>query len=146
MVFAIYQHGLAIGIHVPPQSWTHPPTSLPFPCPSSLSQSTGFGCPASCIELTLGICFAYGNIHVSMLFSQIIPPSPFPTESKSLFSAFFPYILSASASVSLPSPSPFSLLLPCPLPPFSLSVFFLFPTPPSLLLPLVFLGQIIFIF
>ena len=31
------------------------------------------------------ICFAYGNIHVSMLFSQIIPPSSSPTESKSLF-------------------------------------------------------------
>ena len=31
------------------------------------------------------IYFTYCNIHVSMLFSQIIPPSPFPTESKSLF-------------------------------------------------------------
>ena len=33
----------------------------------------------------LVICFIYGNIHVPMLFSQIIPPLPFPTESKRLF-------------------------------------------------------------
>ena len=50
-----------------------------------LSQCTGFECPASCIELGLVIYFIYGNIHVSMLFSQIIPLSPSPTESKSLF-------------------------------------------------------------
>ena len=37
------------------------------------------------IELGLVIYFAYGNIHVSMLFSQIIPHSPSRTESKSLF-------------------------------------------------------------
>ena len=67
------------GVHVS----THPPPSPPHL--SGLSQSTGFECPASCIELALVICFTYGNIHVSMLFSQIIPPSPSPTESKSLF-------------------------------------------------------------
>ena len=40
---------------------------------------------ASCIKLAWVIYFTYGNIHVSMLFSQIIPPSSSPTESKSLF-------------------------------------------------------------
>ena len=63
-----------------------PPPSLPHP--SGLSQTTCFGCPASCIELALAIYFTYGNVHVSMLFSQIIPPSPSPTESKSLFFFF----------------------------------------------------------
>ena len=33
----------------------------------------------------LTIYFTYGNIHVSMLFSQITPPSFSPTEFKSLF-------------------------------------------------------------
>ena len=80
MVFAKHQHELVVGIQVSP----YPPTSLP-PYPSRLSQSTGFGYLASCIELALVICFTYGNVYVSMLFSQIIPPSPFPTESKSLF-------------------------------------------------------------
>ena len=52
---------------------------------AGLFQCTGFECPVSCIELGLVIYFTYGNIHVSMLFSRIIPPSPSPTESKSLF-------------------------------------------------------------
>ena len=54
-----------------------PPTLSPLPSsspphPSRLSQSTSFGCPASCIKLALVIYFTYGNIHVLMLFSQII--------------------------------------------------------------------------
>ena len=67
-----------------PPSWTPLPPPSP-PHPSGLLQSTIFGCPASCIDLALVIYFTYGNIHVSMLFSQILPPLPSPTESKSLF-------------------------------------------------------------
>ena len=66
-----------------PPSWTPLPPSFP-PYPSGLSQSTSFGCPASCIKLALVICFTYGNIHVSMLFSHIIPPSPLPHSQKSV--------------------------------------------------------------
>ena len=61
---------------LPPPSTSHP---------SGLSQCTSFECPVSCIELELVIYFTYGNIHVSILFSQIIPPSPSTTESKRLF-------------------------------------------------------------
>ena len=39
----------------------------------------------SCIQPGLVICFTLNNKHVSMLFSQNIPPSPSPTECKSLF-------------------------------------------------------------
>ena len=39
----------------------------------------------SCIQHGLVICFTLDNIHISMLFSQNIPPSPSPTESKILF-------------------------------------------------------------
>jgi len=39
-----------------PPSWTPlPPPSLPYP--SGLSQSPGFGCPASCMELNTGHVF-----------------------------------------------------------------------------------------
>ena len=67
-----------------------PPTSSPLH-PSGLSQSTSSGCSALCIKLELVIYLIYGNIAVSMLFSQIIPPFPSPAESKILF---FTYVVS----------------------------------------------------
>ena len=81
----MYQYESAIGIHVSPLSQTPlhlPPHPIP---PARLSQSTGFGCPALLIKLPLAIYFTYGNVYVSALFFQIIPPSPSPTESKSPF-------------------------------------------------------------
>ena len=73
-----------------PQVYMYPPILHPYstylpPHPSGLSQSTSFECSASSIKLALVIYFIHGNIHVSMLFSQIIPPLPSPIESKSLF-------------------------------------------------------------
>ena len=53
--------------------------------PSGSSQCTSPEHPVSCIEPGLAICFTYDIIHVSMPSSQIIPPSPSPTESKRLF-------------------------------------------------------------
>ena len=61
-----------------------PPASLPIPSlwvipvhqPRAL---------VSCIQPGLAICFTLDNIYALMLFSQIIPPSLSPIESKSLF-------------------------------------------------------------
>ena len=84
MVFAIHQHESATGIRVYPPSGTRllPPSP---PQPSGLSQSTGFGCPASCTKLALVIYFIYGNVHILMVSPQIIPPLPSLAESKCLF-------------------------------------------------------------
>ena len=66
----------------------HPEPSLLPPSlyhPSGSSWCTSPKHPVSCIEPGLAIRFFYDIIHVSMPFSQIIPPSPSPTESKRLF-------------------------------------------------------------
>ena len=39
--------------------------------PSWLSQSTGFECPASCIELALVIYFIYGNVRALLSRSVV---------------------------------------------------------------------------
>ena len=65
-------------------SWTLLPPPSPYP-PSGSSQCTSPKHPVSFIEPGLETRFIYDIIHVSMPFSQIIPPSPSPTESKRLF-------------------------------------------------------------
>ena len=66
----------------------------PEPAPASLSTRSLGVIPVhhlwalvSCIQPGLVVCFTLDNVHISMLFSQIIPPSPSPIESKSLFYA-----------------------------------------------------------
>ena len=83
MVFGIHWHESAMELHVFP---------IPIPTPTSLSTRSLCVIPVhqaralvSCIQPGLVICFTIDNIHVSMLISQNIPPSPSPTESKSLF-------------------------------------------------------------
>ena len=81
--FAIHQHESATGVHV---FLILNPLPPPFPYhPSGSSQCTSPEHPVSCIKPGLAIHFTYDIIHVSMPFSQIIPASPSPTESKSLF-------------------------------------------------------------
>ena len=73
LVFAIHQYECMPQVYMcPPTSWTPLPPPSP-PHPSGLSQSTGF---------ELAIYFTYRNVLVSMLFSQIIPPSPSPMSPK----------------------------------------------------------------
>ena len=81
--FAVHWHESTMGVHAFP-NMNPPPTSLPI---TSLwvSPCTSPKHAVSCIGHRLVIRFLHDSIHVSMPFSQIIPPSPSPTESKSLF-------------------------------------------------------------
>ena len=71
-------------VYMSSQPWTPLPSPYPYHLSGS-SQCTSPKHPVSCIEPRLAIHFLHDSIHVSMPFSQIIPPSPSPTESKSLF-------------------------------------------------------------
>jgi len=53
--------------------------------PSGSSQCSSPRHPVSCIEPGLASRFIHDILHVSMPFSQIIPPSPSPIESIRLF-------------------------------------------------------------
>ena len=90
--FAIHQHESTMGIHVFP-ILNPPPSPSPYH-PSGSSQCTSPEHPVSCIESGLEIHFTYDNIHVSMPFSQIMPPSPSPTESKRLLYTSMSLLLS----------------------------------------------------
>ena len=69
-------HGFTCIPHPDPPSYL-PPHPIPLGHPSAQAL-------VSCIQPGLAFCFTLDNIHVSILFSQIIPPSPSPIESKSL--------------------------------------------------------------
>ena len=71
-------------VYMSSQSWTPLPPLSSYHLSGS-SQCTSPQHPVSCIEPRLAIHFLHDSIHVSMSFSQITPPSPSPTESKSLF-------------------------------------------------------------
>ena len=73
--FAIHQHESTMGVQVFP--------TLNPNHPSGSSKCTSPKHPVSCIKPGLAIRFLYDIIHVSMPFSQIIPPST--TETKRRF-------------------------------------------------------------
>ena len=77
--FAIHHHESSTGVHVFPIV-NQPPHTIPLGHPSAPALSILY----HALNL-VAIRFIYDNIHVSMPFSQMIPPSPSPTESKRLF-------------------------------------------------------------
>ena len=86
-------------VYMSSQSWT----PLPPPTPYHLSGSspcTSPKHPVSCIEHRLAIRSLHDSIHVSVPFSQIIPPSPSPSESKSsLYTCVFFAVLHTGSSL-----------------------------------------------
>ena len=83
VVFALHQHESAMGAYVSPHP--EPPAQ---PLPLGYPRAPALSALLHGSNLYWSSIFAYGNIHVSMLFSQIILPSPSPRESKSLFFFF----------------------------------------------------------
>ena len=81
--FAMHWHESAPGIHVFP-ILNSPPTSLPIPSLWVIPVHQSW-VPCIMHRTWTGDRFTYIIIHVSMPFSQTIPPSPSPTESKRLF-------------------------------------------------------------
>ena len=68
------------------QPWVYMSSPLPLPTTYHLSgpsPCTSPKHPVSCIEHRLAIRFLHDSIHDSVPFSQVIPPSPSPSESKS---------------------------------------------------------------
>ena len=74
----------------PPRVYTQSQTWTPLPLPSPQHPSGSSPCTSpkhavSCVGHRLAIRFLHDSMHATMPFSQIIPPSPSPSESKSPF-------------------------------------------------------------
>ena len=89
--FAIHQHESSRGVHMFP-ILNSPPTSFPVLLGHHSAPAPSILYPA--LNLDWQFISLYDFIHVSMPFSQIIPPSPSPIESKRLFYTSMSFLLS----------------------------------------------------
>ena len=81
-IFLIFFNFKIFNSYMRSQTWT----PLPLPSPEHLSGSSPCTSPkhaVSCVRHRLAIQFLHDSTHVRLPFSQIIPPSPSPSESKS---------------------------------------------------------------
>ena len=90
----------------PPRVYTSSQSWIPLPPPTPYHLSGSSLCtspkhPVSCIEHRLVIRFLHDSIHVSMPFSHIIPPSPCPSESKSLLYTSVSLLLSCYRVITI---------------------------------------------
>ena len=101
MVSAIHQHESATSIHMSPPSWT----SLPLPTPSQpsrLSQSPGLSSLRHTADFHGLSNFTFDKVYVSILLSQLLPPSPSPCVRKSVR-----YVCVSLAALQIGSSVPF---------------------------------------
>ena len=73
VLYKLYQYSL----YTFPPSWT----SLPPPIPSYPSRLSQVELPVLYNNFPVAIYFTYGNVYMSVLLSQFIPPSPAPAVS-----------------------------------------------------------------
>ena len=74
-----------------PPSWTSAPPSHPI-IPLQVVTEHRVEVPVSLSNFPLVIYFTYGNVNVSVLLSQLAPPSPSPAVSKSLLMSAYGFI------------------------------------------------------
>ena len=75
----------------PPLPISHPVP--PHPTPLGCHRAHRVECPVSHRRFPLATYFTCSSVHVSMLFSQLAPPSPSPTASTRLLSCIWISIL-----------------------------------------------------
>ena len=83
MIFAIYQYKSAAGIHVSTPLHLETPSHLPkYPIPLGYPWAVTLVALLHASKLALVSYFTYGNVHILMVFSQIIPSCLLPLNPK----------------------------------------------------------------
>ena len=87
LVSAAQQRESAVSIHMPPPSGAFLPITTPIPTLQVITEHR-VELPVLYSNFLLALYFTYGNVYISVLLSQFVPPSPAPAVSKGLFFVF----------------------------------------------------------